>query len=104
MFFYLTLVRSMRHIHKDTIVYVGNSKHVGKIGRRRQNRFHRLKPSDGKVHAGYILAAKRQTLSLWTSYLPFGWLVCELPMLQGAVESNLFYDVTPGHLYSEQDV
>ena len=34
------------------------------------------------------------------------WVVSffKSPMLQGAEESNLFYDVTLGHFYSEQDV
>ena len=54
-----------------------------------------------------ILQSSKETNFKFVHIIFAFWVVSfffKSPMLQGAVESNLFYDVTPGHIYSEQDV
>ena len=53
----------------------------------------------GKLYSEYITVQQRDKLKVCAHHICFlGDQFFKSPMLQGAVESNLFYDVTPGHL------
>ena len=59
----------------------------------------------GKLTLNISRSSKETNLKFVHIIFAF-WVVSffKSPMLQGAEESNLFYDVTLGHFYSEQDV
>ena len=104
----MTLVRSMRHMHKDSSMIQNTWKQIYGHWKKWQEASKQVSPSKAFSWESsrwiYHDPAKRQTLFVDIIF-PF-WVVIffKSPMLQGAVESNLFYDVTLGHLYSEQDV